>query len=587
MKRLSKISLLTILLLGGIYWYLMQDFVRTSPALYFNGHIITLEDNQPFAEAMLVVDGRIQSIGTQKEIESLLKKDVQRVDLKGATVLPGFIDPHTHFMLSMFMAEMVDLSGFKHSSNEEVWAFFAQAVKDTPKGDWIICKGIDPVLVDDLVPPTLKTLDEMAPDNPVLIFSQSLHSYWANSSAFAKVGISAATPAPSKHSYYEKEQGELTGLIVEQEAIKPFLDIIKKETLTPAAMVTNATKVMDAYAHFGNTTIVSAGLTITDKKPLVLTKHLSDKKVSLLGGLLQKLGKLPKRKPTPRHFIYMRYDRMDLISSKKTLANDFYGVIGVKHWYDGAPYIGSMYLNEPYLASALSVDKLHIPKGHKGEALVEKEDLKAFIKDVHQRGLQIAIHAQGDAANKEILDAFESLAGELDYSHSKHRLEHCLLLPQKELDRMKSLNITPSFHVNHIYYYGDALKDGLVGEERAKILLPVGSAYQKGIKFSLHADQPMFDSNPFKLIQTAVERKTKSGAVIGADQRISVLQAIKALTIDAAWQIDMDDRIGSLKKGKYADFIVLDQDPLTIPTNKLSSVKCLKTFIDGELVESR
>jgi len=485
----------------------------------------------------------------------------------------------------MFMAEMVDLSGFKHSSNAEVWAYFAQAVKDTPKGEWIICKGIDPVLVGDLVPPTLAFLDEMAPENPVLIFSQSLHSYWANSLAFAKVGITAETPAPSKHSYYEKEQGVLTGLIVEQEAIKPFLDIIKKQTLTPTAMVANARKVMDAYAHFGNTTIVSAGLTITDKKPLLLTKHLSDKKNSLLGGLLQKLGKLPTRKPTPRHFIYMRYDRMDLISDTKPLANDFYGIIGTKHWYDGAPYIGSMYLNEPYLESNLSVNKLHIPKGHRGEALVKKEEFKDFIRKSHRRGLQIAVHTQGDAASKEVLDAFESLAGELDFSHSKHRLEHCLLLPQKELDRMKALNITPSFHVNHIYYYGDALKSGLVGEERAKMILPIGSAYRKGIKFSLHADQPMFDSNPFKLIQTAVERKTKSGDVIGEDQRISVLQAIKALTIDAAWQIDMDDRIGSLKKGKYADFIVLDQDPFKIPVSELGRVKCLKTYVDGELVE--
>ena len=585
MKGFVKFSLVIFLILGAAYWYLKKDFSQTPPTLYSHGHIITMDSLHPFAEAMLVIDGKIKAIGAKADVEALTKVDVAQVDLKGATVLPGFIDPHTHFMLTMFMADMVDLSGFKHSSNEEVWNFFAQAVKDKSKGEWIICKGIDPVLVGDLVPPTLAFLDEMAPDNPVLIFSQSLHSYWANSDAFAKVGISVETPAPSKNSYYEKKDGVLTGLIVEQEAVKPFLDIIKRETLTPAKMVANATKVMDDYAHSGNTTIVSAGLTITDKKPLMLAQHLSDEKVTLLGSVLQKIGKFPKRKPAPRHFIYMRYDRTNLIPNSKPLANDFYGIIGVKHWYDGAPYIGSMYLNEPYLESALSVDKLHIPKGHRGEALVKKDDFRAFIKKSHQQGLQIAIHVQGDAAAKEVLDAFESLAGELDFSQSKHRIEHCLLLPQKELDRMKSLNITPSFHINHLYYYGDALKSGLVGEDRAKMILPVGAAAQKGIRFSLHADQPMFASHPFKLIQTAVERKTKSGVVIGEEQKISVMQAIKALTIDAAWQINMDDRIGSLQNGKYADFIVLDRNPLTIPTDQLSHVKCVKTFINGELVE--
>ncbi len=117
------------------------------------------------------------------------------------------------------------------------------------------------------------------------------------------------------------------------------------------------------------------------------------------------------------------------------------------------------------------------------------------------------------------------------------------------------------------------------------MILPVGAAAKKGIRFSLHADQPMFASRPFKLIQTAVERKTKSGMLIGEEQKISVMQAIKALTIDAAWQINMDDRISSLEKGKYADFIVLDRDPLKIPESQLSQVKCLKTFINGQLVK--
>ena len=150
---------------------------------------------------------------------------------------------------------------------------------------------------------------------------------------------------------------------------------------------------------------------------------------------------------------------------------------------------------------------------------------------------------------------------------------------------MKNLNLTPSLHINHLYYYGDALKADLIGKERAEKIVPLGSLEERAIKYSIHADQPMFESNPFRLIQTAVERKTRSGAILGDSQNITVLEAIKSLTIHAAWQIHMEDKIGSLEKGKYADFIVVDKNPFTIPTSKLNTIKCLQTYINGNLTK--
>ena len=147
------------------------------------------------------------------------------------------------------------------------------------------------------------------------------------------------------------------------------------------------------------------------------------------------------------------------------------------------------------------------------------------------------------------------------------------------------MNISPSFHINHLFYYGDALKSSIIGKERAEKILPVGSINNNNIKFSLHADQPMFKSDPFRLIQTAVERKTLTGNILGDGEQITVIDAIKALTINAAWQINMENKIGSLEKGKYADFIVLDKNPLITETNKLSTIKCLKTYINGNLVQ--
>ena len=193
-------------------------------------------------------------------------------------------------------------------------------------------------------------LDQLAPKHPVVIFSQSLHRYWANSRAFEAVGITKETSDPSELSYYEKDaEGNLTGLIVEQEAFKPFAEQLTQSVLRPKVLSLAATKVMDQYARNGNTIIVSTGLTINDSKPLLLLQHLSAASPSMVSSALQKLGLLPVRKPTPRHFMYMRYDRSYLLPKKRGKADDFYDIIGVKHWYDGSPYIGSMYMDSIWI----------------------------------------------------------------------------------------------------------------------------------------------------------------------------------------------------------------------------------------------
>ncbi|GGG97767.1 lipoprotein [Polaribacter pacificus] len=585
MKKTLKTSLLIIGLIFILYTYLLRDFRRTLPTLYTNGHIITLNEENDFAESMFVENGKIVDIGTNEQLKKYDLKNVDIVDLKGATVMPGFIDAHTHFSISMFLSEMHDLSGFKFKTNKEVWERFEQIVKSTKKGDWVICKGIDPILVQDLVPPSIEYLDKIAPDNPVLFFSQSLHNYWANTKAFELVGVDVNTPNPSAHSYYGKDNnGNLNGEIIEQEAVKPFFDVLKNEVLTTKKLGAAASKVMLDYAKNGNTTIVSAGITIEDSKPLLLFKHLSNNHPQLLGNVLATVGLFPTRKQYPRHFMYMRHDMSHLMPERKQKVNDFYDIIGVKHWYDGSPYTGSMYLNEPYLNTDLTSLKMHIPVESRGQALVKIDSLKNFIRSYHTKGWQIAIHTQGDAAINEVITVFEELSTELDFSTSRHRLEHCLLLPKENVNRLKKLHLTPSFHVNHLYYYGDALQTDILGTQRAANMLPIHTVQESNIKYSLHADQPMFESNPFRLIQTAVERKTSTGVVLGKDQRITVLEAIQSLTTSAAWQINMEDKIGSLEKGKYADFIILNQDPLKTKISELSNIKCLQTYINGNLV---
>ncbi|MGB1242206.1 MAG: amidohydrolase [Chitinophagales bacterium] len=584
MKKIAIISPIILIFLFIAYQYILQDFTPNKSTIYTNAKIITVNKKNPVAEAMFIHEGKIEAIGSNQEITSLQKKGIEVVDLQRQTVMPGFIDPHTHPALSALLSEMVDLSGFKHKSNQEVWDYLQEVVANTKEGEWIVCKGIDPILVEDLKVPNIQYLDKIAPNNPVVLLAQSLHSYWANTAVFEKVGIDKQTPNPSKLSYYDKDaNGNLTGLIVEQVAFKPFLETMKEEVFTVPKLTAAIGNTMKDYALQGNTTVVSTGLTINDEKSLMLFEHLSSKTSNFMGMLLEKLGFLPTRTPLPRHFIYLRHDFPVL--KKSASKDDFYNIIGIKHWYDGSPYIGTMYLNEPYQTSDLTQNELHIPEGHKGKALIEKAELTEFIEEYHNKGWQIAVHTQGDAAIEEVLEVFEEVNQKVDISQGRHRLEHCLLLPESNIDQLKTLNITPSFHINHLYYYGDALKESMLGAERAEKILPIRNVQDKGIVYSLHADQPMFASRPFRLMQTAIERKTQRGNILGEKEAIERMDALKALTIDAAWQIHREDKIGSLEVGKYADFIIVDKNPFEVPVSELETIEVLKTYINGNEVK--
>jgi hypothetical protein len=586
MKYKLLVILVFIILVAVGYNQVTKDFAKRTTTIYGNGTIITLDEYLPLAEAMLIEDGIIKAIGANKEINVFKTDEINFVDLKGATILPGFIDSHTHVALSAFLENMVDLSGFTHKTNEEVWNHLKQEIKNKKEGEWIACKGLDPILTEDLITPNIEFLDEIAPNNPLIIISQSLHTYWANSKAFEFSDISKDSKNPSNSSYYEKDsEGNLTGLIAEQEAFIPFLEQLKMGPLSSENLINSTSKVLKNYAKNGNTTIVSAGLSINDAKPLRLYEHLSTNNPKFVNQLLVAFKMLPQRTQNPRHFIYIRYDKAFLLPKKSTIKNDFYSILGVKHWYDGSPYTGSMFIKKPYMVSELSKNGLHIRENSNGKPLIEKEGLKDFIKDYHEKGWQIAIHTQGDIANENVLQAFNEVNDALDITNGRHRIEHCLLLSGSSMDTMKALNISPSFHINHLYYYGRALKESIIGEERAHNILPLQSAQNKNLIYSLHADQPMFESNPLRLIQTAVERQTKEGATLGFNQRISILNAIKAMTINAAWQIHMEDKIGSLKKGKYADFVILNKNPLQTPVNQIQNIKILKTVVNGNAIE--
>ena len=210
-----------------------------------------------------------------------------------------------------------------------------------------------------------------------------------------------------------------------------------------------------------------------------------------------------------------------------------------------------------------------------------------MVKELHEAGYQIAIHGNGDAAIDDILYAFGEAQKNFPREDARHRIEHCQMVREDQLDAIQRLGISPSFFVGHVYYWGDRHRDIFMGPERAARISPLQSAIDREIRFTVHDDTPVTPVNPIQLIWVSVNRLTKSNQALGAAQRITPLQALRSITIDAAWQ-NFEEKIkGSIEPGKLADLVILDQNPLTVAPSGIRNIQVLATVVGGETVFQR
>ena len=532
--------------------------------IFVGGDIITVDDKNPEAQAIAVHNGKIQAIGSETEVLKYEGYNTEVIDLKGNTLMPGFIDIHTHPILSAKTAETIDVSGFNHKNQAEVMESLKKGIEEKGSGEWVIAFGWDPAILRNLEAPTLKELDQMAPENPLFIIAQTLHSGFATSLALEEAGINKYSPNPEGGYFDKDENGELTGLIVEVGAMTKLVNAAPK--YPRAAYVYLLTKQMETYSKAGYTTIVAPGL-----QPII-PKHIQS---------LQEVAEHPNS--PVRVFTYPLFDRLEKTHFKPSQGNQKFKVLGPKFWIDGSPYAGGMAMNEPYLDNEFTRNKLGIKFGKKGHITYDDERLFFLIDKFHKEGWQIAAHIQGERAAKQFLDAVEEAQQIFPRKDYRHRMEHNALVTSEQLKRAFRLGVTPSFYIDHIYYYGDALKEVIVGPKRAARFMPVNSSKKAGHRFTLHTDSPSSPIGVLRMMRVAVTRKTRSGKyVLGHDEKITVNDAIKAVTINAAWQIFEEDTRGSLEVGKLADFTVLSRNLKKIPPEEWKSVEIVGTYLAGE-----
>ncbi|KLO33061.1 amidohydrolase [Mycobacterium haemophilum] len=526
--------------------------------IVITGNVLTVDDVRPTAEALAVADGRIIAVGNRSEIAKFIGTGTVTIDVGAGCVMPGFVEAHGHpLMEAVALSDrIVDIRPVTmRNADDVVEAVRRETAARGAAGAYLI--GWDLLLQPGLPQPTLSWLDDIAPDGPLVIIHNSGHKAYFNSHAARRAGLNTDTPDPKGAKYGRDGDGELDGTAEETGAVFPLLGGAIEPSDYPAMLRAECAR------------LNRAGLTTCSEmafdpvfRPLV--EQLRDE-------LTVRLRSYEISNPQ--------------LSTDATPGegDDMLRQVGIKIWVDGSPWVGNIALSFPYLDTA-ATRAIGVPAGSCGHANYTRDQLTEIVGAYFPLGWPLACHVHGDAGVDTILDVYEEALRRHPRPDHRLRLEHVGAIRPDQLQRAAGLGVTCSMFVDQIHYWGDVIIDGLFGPERGSRWMPAGSAVATGMRISLHNDPPVTPEEPLRNISVAATRVAPSGRVLAPEERLTVDQAIRAQTIDAAWQLFADDVIGSLEVGKYADMVVLSADPRTVPPERIADLEVRATFLAGRQV---
>jgi len=410
---------------------------------------------------------------------------------------------------------------------------------------------------------TFAELDAVSTEHPVFILNASGHLAYANSKAFEVAGIAADVENPTGAEFVRDATGKLTGTIKNNVA---FLQILKKyPAFTKADPVEALIDLLKKWGQYGLTTFSELSLGGLSQSPADAS-IMSD--AAQTGRLKARIRAYP--------FYTIGSKAWDKAGVKPGQGNELVRIAGYKLVADGSNQGFTGLQREPYLDSK-----------SRGIAYMSAEDLKQTAVERAGKGWHLSIHGNGDAAIDNVLDACEAVrdAG-IDMAKVRPRIEHCSILHDKQIARMKELGVSASFLIEHVHYWGVAMRDKVFGEAKAKLLDRCRNVEKAGVGFSLHSDFMVTDPDPLHMIEMAVTRRTwkEPDYVLGPNETISVESAIRAVTSEAAWQLYSEHEVGSLEVGKLADLVILEKDPRKVASDTIKDIKVLETWMDGKQV---
>lgn len=574
--RRATVGLLAALLAALVNTSSRGTAATDGPAavtIFTGGPIITMEGPRPdYAEALVVAGDKIAFVGRRKE--ALARFPGGRLeDLAGRTMLPGFIDSHSHLYNTGFFSLMANLypppdgPGQSHDSLVSAmrsWADGDQGKLMIGKFGWVMGFGYDDSLLAEKQPPTAKDLDRISTDLPVLAIHQSGHLAVVNTRALELLGITKATPDPAGGVIRRNADGTPNGVLEEAAFVSVGFRIIAKTD----AEIRRASlaKAQEEYAGFGYTTVQDGRSSPIESAALVEAAGSGALYLDVVSYPDIQFGVAAMASP------YYTADRS---------YRGHYRIGGIKLSLDGSPQGKTAWLSHPY----------HVPPhgqgaDYAGYPAMPSAQANALIAKAYAKGWQLQVHANGDAAIDQMIAGIDAARQAHPGADRRAVLIHGQTLRKDQIPALARNGILPSLFSAHTFYWGDWHRSSVLGDKLARQISPGRAVLKAGLTMTSHSDAPVVPPNALRVLDATVNRTTRSGTVLGRDERLTPYEALKTLTIWAAFQYFEEDRKGTLVPGKLADLVILDRNPLTVSSARIHTIRVVRTIKAGKTVWS-
>ena len=532
-------------------------------AVYFNGDILTMEGDKPqYVEAIVVKDRKIAYTGSMRDALSQAGTNPTIHDLKGKTLLPGFIDGWGHFTLIAQNTLSVNLGYFSdkppHTTQELIGRLKAEA---RPFNGWIIgSEYADAFLTDG--PLTIAQLDAAFPDQPVFVNNISTLTGIVNSAGLKKLGITKATKVKQGMIPVDPKTGKLTGELIGDPNFYATAKVFGKYSRD--LMMETYRKAEKIYASNGFTTAQSYEATLDDMSNM---RQAVDRKVISLDLIaLPTYDVVDQILATNPNYSFGIYNN----------GNGGFKVAGILVSTDGAPQLRLAYFTKPY------IDTTGFPKDWRGMPVASQDLVDRYAKLAYEKNIQYFGYSNGDAGIDMTLSGVAKAVRETGINEDRRTvISHSFFIRDDQIDQYKANKIIAQFMPNHIWMYGDVYRQ-ILGDSRATNMVPLNSAQSKGLKFGIHNDTPSSGPSALYSIWTAVNRKTYGGSTLGADQRIDPYTALHSFTSVPAYMYREEVNKGSITTGKLADMVILDRNPLKVAPIEIKDIQVVKTIKGGK-----
>ncbi len=560
-KRLPFLSAFVTALVGLTPVSAVGDVRTPADHLFVGENIITMVDQEDGPTALAVRGEQIVWLGDAAEASAWIGPETVRHELAGRALLPGFIDAHGHLTFLAATISWANLASPPVGPVTDMNALQAELgryISDNrvPAGSWVIGNGYDDSLLAEKTHPDRHILDAVSERHPIVLVHVSGHLMAANSLALGRAGIDAESVDPAG-GHIRREPGSSTpNGVLEETATYPLRARLSEPRGNP---MENLATGLARYASYGITTVQDGAIS----EPFIGLLQAADAAGALNLDVV----------------IYPVVSSEDRSAVTGMVFGDYQNRLkfgGVKMVLDGSPQGKTAYLSHPY----------HVPPegkapDYRGYPTYPAEKTDVMVASYLHAGIPVIAHANGDAAADQLINAVKKAAPD-----SNHRtvMIHAQTVREDQLDSMAELNMVPSYFSAHTFFWGDWHRDSVLGPQRGARISPTRSTVSRGMPFTVHNDAPIVPPDMIRLLWATSNRQTRSGAILGPEQRLTTFEALTAITRDAAYQYFEEDRKGTLEAGKQADLVILSESPLAVPREELLRLAISETWSRGERV---